>query len=137
MAPGKYHYFVRLQDNPVALYEGSVPGFRATASEKVNGKLNMRSEAVVQYRDYLTQRQSSVLAQASKVIDSDAVKQRTTLAFNGLVVEMTQAQAEKFAKISGVAHIKREELRYPTTDAGPSAHQSTFCMGRNSNRNGK
>ena len=33
---------------------------------------------------------------------------------------MTQAQAKKLAKIGGIAHIKRETLRYPTTDAGPA-----------------
>lgn len=120
LAPGKHRYFVRLQESPVALYQGSNPKYAPTINEKINGKLNINAKSVVDYRHYLKQQQESVLAKASSIIDTDAVKQQTTLAFNGLVVEMTQEQAKRFAKLPGIAHIKREILRFPTTDAGPT-----------------
>ncbi len=117
-----YRYMVRLTESPVALYQGSIAGFKATSPEQTAGnsrKLDVKANHVKAYRSFLTKRQDSVIAQANKVIGNLDVKQRTTLAYNGLVIEMTQAQAMELAKVPGVAHIKREKLRYVQTDTGP------------------
>lgn len=120
LSSGKHRYFIQLQDSPVALYQGANPNYAATIDEKQNGKLNIKAISVVKYRGYLQKQQQKLLSKATSIIDSDAVKQQTTLAFNGLVVEMTQEQAKRFANLPGIAHIKRETLRYLTTDAGPT-----------------
>lgn len=118
-----YRYMVRLIENPAALYQGNIHGFKATSVEHNNTgdrKLNVNDSNVKAYRSYLTQRQDTVISQAEKLISGLDVKQRTTLAYNGMVIEMTQAQAIKLATVSGIAHIKRETLRYIQTDAGPA-----------------
>ena len=122
LAKGKYRYFVRLSDSPVALYEGGISGFPATnpvIAKSASNKLSVKDKNVKAYRNYLTQQQNTVLAKANSVVGKLDVKQQTTLAYNGFVVEMTQEQAIKLASVSGIAHIYREQLRYPTTDVGP------------------
>lgn len=120
---GKHRYFVRLAESPVALYQGGIEGFKATspaATPEKGRKLNVNDLDVKAYANFLESRQASVISKAKSIAGEIAVKQQTKLAFNGLVVEMTQAQAMKLATISGVAHIKRETLRYPHTDSGPA-----------------
>lgn len=121
LAPGKYRYFVRLIDSPVALYNGEVEGFKATSLEKTHAKkLDVKSAEVKSYRSYLERQQTRFLDKAQSVVGELNVQQRTTLAFNGMVVEMSQSDAIKLAKVPGVAHIQRETLRFVQTDAGPN-----------------
>ncbi|WP_299801613.1 S8 family serine peptidase [uncultured Shewanella sp.] len=120
---GVYRYFVRLIESPVALYQGGIEGYKATSVEKVQGKnrkLDVTSESVKSYRSYLTSRQDSVMQKATAILGELDIKQRTTLAYNGLVVEMTQEQAAQLANVAGIANIQREILRKPMTDAGPA-----------------
>ncbi|WP_028765723.1 S8 family serine peptidase [Shewanella fidelis] len=120
---GVYRYFVRLIESPVALYQGGIEGFQATSLEKApgkNGKLDVTSAAVKSYRSFLSSKQDRVIQKANAVLGELDVKQRTTLAYNGLVVEMTQAQATKLATVAGIANIQREILRKPMTDSGPA-----------------
>nr|WP_275660539.1 S8 family serine peptidase [Shewanella sp. Isolate13] len=123
LSPGVYRYFVRLIESPVALYQGGIEGFKATSVEKAQGKnrkLDVTSANVKSYRSFLTSRQDSVIQKASAVLGELDVKQRTTLAYNGLVVEMTQEQAAQLANVAGIANIQREILRKPMTDSGPA-----------------
>lgn len=121
LAPGKYRYFIRLADSPVALYEGGVEGYKATSPEKNQvRKLDLKSAAVKSYRQYLNNQQDSFIAKAKSVVGELNVQQRTSLAYNGLVVEMSQNDAVKIAKVAGVVHIQRETLRYVQTDSGPN-----------------
>lgn len=119
----KYRYMVRLVENPVALYQGGIEGFKATSPEATQGKkrkLDINSKDVVAYRKFLNSRQDNVIANINSTVSGLDIKQRTNLAYNGMVIEMTQAEAMKVARVAGIAHIKRETLRYTTTDAGPS-----------------
>jgi len=123
LGSGTYRYFIRLIENPVALYQGGIEGYEATSSDVVKGKsrkLDVTSKSVKSYRSFLSSRQDSVISKAISLLGELEVKQRTTLAYNGMVVEMTQAQAAKLAKVAGVANIQREILRKPMTDSGPT-----------------
>ncbi|MCE9685691.1 S8 family serine peptidase [Shewanella sp. AS16] len=120
---GTYRYFVRLLESPVALYQGGIEGYQATSSDVVKGnsrKLDVNSQNVKSYRSFLNKRQDSVIQKAMVLLGELNVKQRTTLAYNGMVVEMTQAQAAKLATVPGIAHINREILRKPMSDSGPA-----------------
>ncbi|MCG9713994.1 S8 family serine peptidase [Shewanella insulae] len=120
---GKYRYFVRLVDSPVALYQGGIDGYAATSPEVVkykSRKLDISSKNVKSYRELLNTRQESVISKASALIGKLDVKQQTTLAYNGMVIEMTQDEAAKLAAVEGIAQIQREILRKPMTDSGPA-----------------
>ncbi|MEZ9198089.1 S8 family serine peptidase [Shewanella sp. 10N.286.54.B9] len=123
LGAGNYRYFVRLIESPVALYQGGIEGYKATSVEKIQGKsrkLDVTSSNVKSYRSFLNSRQDNVIQKATAALGELNVKQRTTLAYNGLVVEMTQAEATKLAKVAGIANIQREILRKPMTDSGPA-----------------
>ncbi|WP_299004323.1 S8 family serine peptidase [uncultured Shewanella sp.] len=124
---GVYRYFVRFDDSPVALYEGGIEGLKATspaALKNGNRKLDINNTDVKAYRQHLVSRQNEVINKAKAKLGSLKIKQRTNLSYNGMVVEMTQAEAKKLALVSGVAHIKREVLRQTQTDAGPEIIQA-------------
>ncbi|MBW8184192.1 S8 family serine peptidase [Shewanella nanhaiensis] len=123
LGSGIHRYFVRLIENPVALYQGGIEGYKATSSDSVKGKsrkLDVNSKSVKSYRSFLNSRQDSVIAKATSLLGELNIKQRTTLAYNGMVVEMTQAQAAKLSKVAGIANIQREVLRKTMTDSGPA-----------------
>jgi subtilisin family serine protease len=123
LGSGTYRYFVRLIESPVALYQGGIEGYKATSSDSVKGKsrkLDVNSKDVKSYRSFLNSRQDSIISKGSSLLGELNIKQRTTLAYNGMVVEMTQAQAAKLAKVAGIANIQREVLRKTMTDSGPA-----------------
>ncbi|WP_283106882.1 S8 family serine peptidase [Shewanella surugensis] len=133
---GVYRYFVRFDESPVALYEGEITGFRATSpavTKTSSRKLDVNNTDVKAYRQYVTSRQDEVINQAKSKLGSLKIKQRTNLSYNGMVVEMTQAEAKQMASVSGVAHIKREVLRYTQTDAGPAIIQAPAVWHGNAN----
>ncbi|MPY23639.1 S8 family serine peptidase [Shewanella sp. YLB-07] len=123
LGDGTYRYFVRLIESPVALYQGGIEGYHATSSDVVKGKsrkLDVNSKNVKSYRSFITSRQDSVIRKGTALLGELNVKQRTTLAYNGMVIEMTQSQAAKLAGVAGIAHVQREVLRKPMTDSGPA-----------------
>ena len=117
LTKGKYRYFIRLTESPVALYKGGIENLKATQVK--HGKLNTKNKSVKAYRSFLNKQQDTVINKANALIGKLDIKQQTTLAYNGMVVEMTQDDAIKLASIPGIAHIHREVMRYPTTDVGP------------------
>ncbi len=129
----KYRYIVRLSNDPVATYKGGVEGFVATNPSvagrsmiagvnktTTNHRLDANAPHVKAYQSFLDKKQNTFISKANaKVGRKLDVKQRTQLAVNAIVVEMTQAEAKKLSRVDGVAFIQREKLRYPTTDSGP------------------
>ncbi len=138
--PGKHNYIIRLNDSPVASYRGDVPGFRATApgyaqdftkrnkvsngtnsfKSRSNLKLDMDSSAVKSYQDYLSSKQTDFLVKSAQAIgESLTPAVQLNVAFNGMVVELTQAQAQKLAAMPEVAFVEREQFIPLDTDRGP------------------
>ncbi len=128
LAEGSYRYIVRLTDDPVALYRGGVDGLRATnpsvANRGLRGessrKLDVQQSHVKAYRSYVEGKQTTFISKAqNKLGRALDVTQRTQLAVNAIVAEMSQAEAKKLASLPGVARVEREVLRHPNTDSGP------------------
>lgn len=116
------YYIVMLEDAPLAAYEGTLRSFAAT-SPAVTGdmKLDVASEASVAYREYLLEAQSSVLAEISSTAGRAGldVPYQYTLAFNGMAVYLTPAEALQVASIDGVAKVFPSFTRELFTDVGP------------------
>ncbi|WOH37904.1 S8 family serine peptidase [Thalassotalea fonticola] len=121
------HYFVLLEDEPVALYQGGIKGFKATnvaASNGVNanqkGKLNLKSSASVVYGDYLAIKQNEAFSKIKTVLKRDVVLQdRFKVALNGLVMQLQPNEALALRKIPGVLAVEKEEAHQLLTDVGP------------------
>jgi subtilisin family serine protease len=110
---GKDVYLVRLQDLPIATYDGRIKGLIATAGKR------MDDAAAQDYAHYLDQRQQQVLEAAAAKGLKLAPRRRMQHAFNGFSVELDQQQAQRLAALPQVAYVQRSRLRPLQTDRGP------------------
>ncbi len=123
----KNSYFVLLEDEPVALYQGGIKGFKATnvaASNGVNGneegKLNLKSSASVVYGDYLSLKQNQASSKINQVLGRNVeLKSRYKVALNGLLVDLQPNEALALRKLPGVLAVQKNEMKQLLTDVGP------------------
>lgn len=123
---GEQTYIVELSDKPASLYRGGTAHYQATSptsssvpvmlNARSHNKLDIQSSAVQNYSRYLSEKQDSVLALIS---GQSELKNRYTLAFNGMAVKMTQAQAAKLAQEPGVRNVSLEKHYELHSDTGP------------------
>jgi subtilisin family serine protease len=117
-------YIVRLHDLPVATYDGRVRGFAATR-EAMRHQTGVRKSAktqttsIAKYRDFLKNKQNSVLSALRKQGVKAAIRHQFTDSINAFTIELTQAQAARLAKLPQVSFVQRSGLRQLLTDRGP------------------
>jgi hypothetical protein len=108
-------YIVRLAEQPVSAYDGSIKGFQATRPRK-GDKIDPNSPAVINYKSYLESRHDAVLASVGggkKLYSYGYV-------FNGFAAELTAEQAEKVAATSGVLSVEKDTARPLDTSSTPT-----------------
>ncbi|CAI3805120.1 S8 family serine peptidase [Rheinheimera sp. MM224] len=141
---GEDVYIVRLRDLPVAIYDGRVKGFEATAKSVIKRELAVKSGALKNqqgkscqavadtaaveqlavtraqsYKSYLMQKQDSVINMAQSQGISGKASARFTTAVNGFSMKMTQQQAKKLASLPQVEFVERSTMQKILTDRGP------------------
>jgi len=108
-------YIVRMIDDPVVAYDGSIPGYKAT--KPGNGqKINPRDAKVVRYVNRLLSRHADVLNKAGggeKFYDY-------TYAFNGFAAYLTAAQASKMSSFPEVISVEPDEMMHVDTSNTPA-----------------
>ncbi|MCH7231877.1 S8 family serine peptidase, partial [Glycomyces sp. L485] len=104
-------YIVQFADEPVAVYDGDVPGLAATTPDE-DESIDFGSAAVQDYRDHLAEVRDDVLDAVPGV--EPAAEYDT--AFNGAAVELTAAEARELARDERVAAIVPDRLREPQLD---------------------
>jgi subtilisin family serine protease len=140
LANGSYTYIVRLKDQPIATYDGSVAGLTATnpqiakkslfkslanskkSSQQIRKelRLDLSDPEAVAYGNYLEGKQQTFLNKASNKLGGDLnVTYKYKNAFNGMAVVLTQEEAQSLSKLSDVAYIERERMEHLDTDTGP------------------
>lgn len=114
-------YIVQLQDAPLASYRGDVNSLAATSPAASGArKLLTDSQASRSYRSYLTRQRTTVLDQMTTLVGGRLdVRYTYDVAFNGVGVMLTPADAAQVAQLPGVVHVTRAAIQYPQTDAGP------------------
>ncbi|WP_085300672.1 S8 family peptidase [Cognaticolwellia mytili] len=141
LADGTYTYIVRLKDQPIATYDGSIAGLTATnpqiakkslfkslanstkSSQEVRKELRLDLETVeaIAYSNYLEGKQTSFLAKANnKLTNNLNPLYKYKNAFNGMALRLTQSEAEALSKLTDVAFIERERMEHMDTDTGPT-----------------
>jgi subtilisin family serine protease len=97
-------YIIRLQENPIAAYDGGVKGLKATKPGK-NKKLDPNNKNVIAYGDYLTDKHNALMASvgASKKLYS------YKYSYNGFAAELTPAQVTKLRANSDVISVVEDE----------------------------
>ncbi|WP_380157508.1 S8 family serine peptidase [Kineococcus sp. R86509] len=121
-------YVVTLARDPIATYDGSLPGLPQLKS--AGGDLDMTRSTTQRYRDLL-------LSAQTKVADSVGVAplQRYTVALNGFSAKLTGAQATKLATTAGVVSVAPDVERHLVTssaEASAAASSVTTTTGSTS-----
>jgi uncharacterized repeat protein (TIGR01451 family) len=120
-AEGPALYLIRLQDAPLATYDGKIPALEATSPLATGArKLDASDDASRRYLDYLRQQQDAALsAMEATVGQSLDVVYRYVAANNGFAIRLTPAQAAEIAKLPQVSFVQRDVERELHTDSGP------------------
>jgi subtilisin family serine protease len=115
-------YVVLLAGQPLAGYEGGVPGLPATSPEITGAtRLNTHSAASRAYLAYLDSRQDAFLAQAGAVLGrSLTARFRYGAVLNGVAVALGPNEATALRALPGVTRVAKEFERQLLTDAGPA-----------------
>ncbi|MEE8331674.1 MAG: S8 family serine peptidase [Acidimicrobiia bacterium] len=115
-------YLIRLNDAPLATYEGGANGLAATSPLTTGARsLNAQSDASQRYVDYLRgQQDSSLSAMETAVGHSLDVVYRYVAGNNGFAVRLSPAEASEIAKMREVAFVQRDFERELHTDNGPA-----------------
>ena len=140
LAYGTYTYIVRLKDQPIATYDGSVAGLDATnpqiakkslfkslvkstkSSQEIRKelRLDLKAPEVVAYANYLESKQQTFLNKASSKLGNNIdVVYKYKNAFNGMAVRLTQDEAQALSNLADVAYVERERMERLHTDTGP------------------
>ncbi|MEZ9236000.1 S8 family serine peptidase [Shewanella sp. 10N.286.52.A9] len=128
LAPGEHTYIIQLADQPVATYNGGIAGYSATApaitaqqfGKQTKAKVNTQSTASRSYVNYLQNQQASIQSEISSKIGVAAdIRQSYKYAFNGISMQLTQAQAARVANLNGVKAVTRSVILELHTDVGP------------------
>ena len=120
-------YFVLLEDEPVALYQGGIKGFKATniaassgSNSNAQGKLDLASSASIVYGDYLALKQNSASLKINKALGRTVtIKDSFKIALNGLLVDLEPNEVLALRKMPGVLAVEKEEMQQLLTDVGP------------------
>ncbi|WP_281497791.1 S8 family peptidase [Ferrimonas balearica] len=123
---GEHTYIIQLDEQPLATYQGGIPGLNATAPGSApsvfgqSSKLNIHSGDSRNYLQYLSSRQAEVHRAITGTLRThQPVKQSFQYAFNGMSMSLTQQQAAQVARMAGVRAVTRSTILELHTDVGP------------------
>lgn len=108
------NYIIQMVGDPVVGYTGGVKGLKATAP-KAGAKIDPLGSDVVAYVDYLKGSHAGALKASGGRKLYDYV-----YSFNGFAADLTAAQANKLAGLSGVISVTPNEIRTADTSSTPS-----------------
>ncbi len=108
-------YIVRMAEQPVVAYDGSISGYRATKPAK-GQKIDPLSTDVVRYVSYLDSRHNQALSQAG----GGRLFYNYRYSFNGFAAQLSAAQAAKMKRVSGVVDVSDEMIYSVDTSSTPT-----------------
>ncbi|MDU0111879.1 S8 family serine peptidase [Psychrosphaera aquimarina] len=130
-------YIVRLNQKPIATYDGSISGYPATSKSKISAEFNKRNplsksstlsqkvndtqkQRASSYKQLLIAEQNKVLSQAQKYGINTKTRTNYTNVINGFSITMSKAEAEKMSTLPGVAFVEASTMLQLHTDRGPT-----------------
>jgi uncharacterized repeat protein (TIGR01451 family) len=118
--PKTGRYIVLLEDDPLATYQGDVPGLPATSPAVTDRDFDIRTDASREYLNYLGEQQEKLIATAETAINRKIdVDFSYEVALNGFAAKMSAQEAQRIAKLDGVRGVFADELWQPDTDVSP------------------
>jgi len=109
---------VKLAYDPVARYEGDVPGLAATNPRTTGKKLGENKAAVDAYTAYVSAYESRVLAQVSSKIPDAKIHQSLRTVYGGVAMTLPANRIGDLLSIEGVVAVQRDSVQ-KTLPAAP------------------
>jgi subtilisin family serine protease len=111
---------IELEVEPVATYEGGVPGYAAT-NPRARGltKLDTRRPEVRNYRAFVQRELDTFEAAVDRVLPGVEVVGELDLVVGGVTAVVPEDAIDDIAALPGVAAVYEDELLQLTTDASP------------------
>ncbi|MFN2164929.1 MAG: S8 family serine peptidase, partial [Anaerolineae bacterium] len=121
-ATGPALYIVQLADPPLASYYGGMENYAATSPTVIGAtKLDVDSAASRAYLDNLQSVQDAFTAQVEAALGRSVdIRYSYQVAFNGIAITLTPAEAAQVAALDGVKLVVRETVEEMLTDTGPT-----------------
>ena len=117
-------FIVVMEDAPVASYRGGVRGIPTPRLAKRAGgkpRMDMRSEGAIAYAKYLQQRQARFERTATGMVGRPiGVRMRMQHAVSAVVMDLSNAEADRLRAMPGVRFIEPYRLYTQDTDTGPA-----------------
>jgi Peptidase inhibitor I9 len=111
---------VKLQDDPVVTYAGTVQGFPATRPARGAARFNARAPAVQAYRGLLSQRHGAFEAAARAAVPLARVTHRFDVVFGGVAMRVPRDQIAQIARLPGVIAVYPDPMLPLHTDTTPN-----------------
>ena len=116
-------FIVTFREPALAAYRGELPGLAVPKRRLSPGgreRLDVKSAEAQNYVGHLRRQQSQWERQIARAIGAPLpVRMRMQHALNAIVVDMSNAQAERVARLPGVLRVEPERLLTLSTDVGP------------------
>jgi len=111
---------VKLEDEPLATYDGGISGLRATSPESTGARrLNVRSRPSQAYLAYLARKHRAFEAAALRAIPTARIVHRYRVVFGGVSMLVPQRLVDRIRRLPGVQAVYPDRLERPTTDRSP------------------
>jgi len=111
-------YIIQLAGDPLATYAAHT---RVPTAGAPTGMIDLQSQPARTYQAQLSlQRQRALSTIAERIGAEPKLIYTYDLAFNGVALGLTPAQAEQIASLPGIVAVQPEQVYELTTDAGPA-----------------
>ena len=124
---GKRAWIIELADPPLARFDGKnafsqrANAIESTAVEKTGKRLDLLSPKALAYGKYLEERVDQFLFSVSRSTGvTPVIKARFKNLLNGVVLRLTETQADSIRSLPGVKNLIPNEIHHLETDAGPA-----------------
>jgi subtilisin family serine protease len=119
-APRAVSVIVRLAGEPLASYEGTIPGLEATNPRATGRKrLNPRSISSERYLRHLESRRANFKNGLRAAIPAARVQHEYQAILNGVSLVLPETEISALAALPGVEGVYEDELLSPDTDTSP------------------
>ncbi|WP_298442284.1 S8 family serine peptidase [uncultured Ferrimonas sp.] len=108
-------FIVQLADQPLATYQGNVPGFAATAASG-SDKIQLQSPAAASYRQHLIGLQKQFQSDLRQRLPNAKVERNFQTVFNGMSIHAPGVSMAQIAAMPGVAAVYPERMYYTQMD---------------------
>jgi subtilisin family serine protease len=122
---------VKLQDDPVVSYRGTIQGLAATSRDAPGAAPPSRGGPAIQaYRAHLAQKHAAFEAAAGLAVPAARVTHRFDIVLGGIAMRVPEDQVAKVAQLPGVTAVYRDPRLRLHTDTSPRFIGATTVWGR-------